>query len=131
MVFLKAIYLPVPITGKRSLELLWVKTTFTWHPKDDTFPKYKAWETEASMYVSIDGILNQLGVRHSALEGHIVSTARGLLVFSSCAIQYLAHTAVDGQSPIDPITLDDLVESFSFGEIKKRNLKTECCIVLC
>ncbi len=38
---------------------------------------------------------------------------------------------MDTQSPIGPSVLEDLEESFSFSEIKKRNLIAKLCTVLC
>ncbi len=37
-------------------------------------------------------------------------------------MHHLAHTGEDTKSTLDPTTLEDLVESFSFSEIKKRSL---------
>ena len=40
--FLKSVYLPVPQTGKKAAELLWVTTTLATPPEDDNIPRYKA-----------------------------------------------------------------------------------------
>ena len=57
--------------------------------------------------------------------------ARGLLVLVACALRHLAHTAKGEGSNLDPTTPEDLVESFSFGETKKKNLAVKFCTVLC
>jgi len=90
--FLKSVYQPVTKPGKRPAELLWVTTTLTDHPVDDTLPRYKAGETEASLFVSIDVLDNHTGVRHAALEGHTAVAARGLVVMVACALHHVAHT---------------------------------------
>ena len=51
--FLKAAYRPAPQPGKRTQDLLWVATTPTAPPMDDTLPRYKEWTAEANLYVSI------------------------------------------------------------------------------
>ena len=98
---------------------------------DDNFPRYKAWETEASLFVSIDVLDHHTGVRHSALEGHTAVAARGLLVIVACALHQLAHISDDEGSTLDPATLEDLVESFSFSETKKKSMAANLCTVLC
>ncbi len=56
--FLKTIYQPAPQPGKRPTELSWVTTTLADHPVDDTLPRYKQWEAEASLIVTIDVLDN-------------------------------------------------------------------------
>ncbi len=60
---------------------------------DDTLPRYKAWEAEASLFVTIDVLDNHTGIRSAALEGHTAVAARGLLVLVTGALHHLAHTA--------------------------------------
>jgi hypothetical protein len=60
---------------------------------DDTLPIYKAWETEASLFVNIDVLDNHTIIRHAALEGHTAVATRGLLVLVACAIHIIAHTS--------------------------------------
>ena len=57
---------------------------------DDTLPRYKVWETEASLFVIIDVLNNHTGIRHATLEGHIAVASRGLIVLKACAIHNLA-----------------------------------------
>jgi hypothetical protein len=87
---------------------------------DDTLPRYKAWETEASLFVTIDVLRDHTGTRHASLEGHTAVAARGLLILVTCAIHYLAHIAEETESTLDPTTLEDLVKSFSFIETRKK-----------
>ena len=90
--FLKFVYQPAIQPGKWPAELFWVTTTLTDHPVDDTLLRYKAWKTEASLFVSIDVLDNHTGVRHAALEGHTAVAARGLVVMVACALHHVAHT---------------------------------------
>ena len=43
----------------------------------------------------------------------------------------MAHIADEEESTLDPSIQDDLVESFSFSETKKKSLAAEFCTVLC
>ena len=113
------------------MELFWVTTTLTNHPVDDNLPRYKAWETEAALYVSIDVLDHHLVIRHLALEGHTALTARGLLVIVAYALHHLAYIADEEESTQDPVIPDDLVESFSFSETKKKSLAAKFCTILC
>ncbi len=56
--FLKFVYQLAPQPGIRATELFWVTTTLSTHPVDDTLPRYKAWEMEASLIVTIDVLDN-------------------------------------------------------------------------
>ena len=58
-------------------------------------------------------------------------TTRGLLVIVACALHHLAHTSNDEGSTLDPATLEDLVESFSLSETKKKSLAAKFCTVFC
>ena len=98
---------------------------------DDNLPRYKTWEAEASLYVSIEFLDHHIGIRHSVLEGHTAVAARDLIVIVACALHHMAHTTDEEESTLDPATLDDLVESFSFSETKKKSLATKFCTVLC
>ncbi len=129
--FLKSVYLPVPHTGEKAAELMWVTTTLTTPSEDDNIPRCKAWDTEASLVVTIDVLDNITRVRHPALEAHTALAARGLLSVVACAIQHPAHTFGDEESALDPRVLEDLVESFSFSDIKKRSLAAKYCTFLC
>jgi len=100
--YLKSVYQPAVQPGKRPAELLWVTTTLTNHPVDDSLPRYKAWETEASLYVSIDVLDHHTGIRHSTLEGHTAVAARGLLLIVACSLHHLAHVADEEESTLDP-----------------------------
>ena len=57
--------------------------------------------------------------------------ARGLLVLVTCALHNLAHSTEDAGSTLDPTTLENLVESFSLSENKKKSLAANLCNVLC
>jgi hypothetical protein len=128
---LKFIYQPAVQSGKRATELFWVTSTLTQHPVDDTLSRYKAQETEASLFVSIDVLDNHILIRYAALEGHTAVATRGLLVVVTGAIHHLAHIAEDAGFILDPTTLEDLTESFSFSEIKNKSMAAKLCTVLC
>jgi len=98
---------------------------------NDTLSRYKAWETEASLFITIDVLDSHTRIRHAALEGHTAAAARGLLVFVACAIHRITHTSEETESTLDPTTLEDLVESFSFTEIGKKSLAAKNCTALC
>ena len=70
------------------------------------------------------------GIRHSGFEGEPEETARGLLVLVVCALQYLHKKRIIDPNAVSS-TIEDLSESFSFGEIQKSTLQTRFCSVLC
>jgi len=67
-------------------DLQWVTTALTSPPMDDTFPRYKEWAAEATLYVFIDVLQVHTGARHSVLEGDTTVDARVLLVLVVCAL---------------------------------------------
>jgi hypothetical protein len=80
--------------------------------------------------VAIDILTHNDGIRHSGFEGQSAEIARSLLVLSACALQYLHKTgAIDPNA--DPYIIEDLAESFSFGEIHIRTQQARFCSVLC
>ncbi len=116
---------------QRAPKLRWVTTTLTDHPVEDTLPRYQAWEAEATAAVSIDVMDNHTGNRYPALEGHTTVAAMGLLVVVACALQHLGQSEEDHDPPIDRDVIEELIESFSFSEIKKSSLAAKHCTVLC
>ncbi len=58
-------------------------------------------------------------------------TARGLPVVVACALHHLGQSEVEHDPPVDQDIIDDLVESFSFSEVKKRSLAARHYTVLC
>ncbi len=74
---------------------------------------------------------NHTGIRYPALEGHTTVAARGLLVVVACALQHLGQSEEDHDPSIDRDVIDELIESFSFSEIKKQSLAAKHCTVLC
>jgi hypothetical protein len=91
--FLKSVYQPAVQPGKQPAELCWVTTTLTNHPVDDNLPRYKAWETKASLFFSIDVLEHHTGVRHSALEGH---TAPSSSSSRACYTTWRTHQTTRG-----------------------------------
>jgi hypothetical protein len=65
---------------------------------------------------------NHTGIRYPALEGHTTVAARGLMVVVACALQHLGQSEEEHDPPIDQNVIEELMESFSFSEIKKRSL---------
>jgi hypothetical protein len=45
------------------------------------------------------------------------------------ALQYLHKSGTS--APLDPSTIEDIADAFSFSEIRKRYLQTKLCLVLC
>ena len=56
---------------------------------------------------------------------------RGLLVVVACALQHLGQSEEVHDPPIDQGVIEELMESFSFSEIKKRSLEAKYCTILC
>ena len=57
--------------------------------------------------------------------------ARGLLVVVAYALHRMAFLEEESPSAPDLTVLEDLVESFSSSQVKKRNLVAKFCTVLC
>ena len=91
----------------------------TFDPAEDSASRYSDWEAGASLYVAVDILTHNDGIRHFGFEGHTFKTTRGLLVLVACALEFFHKTGVAGTS-LDPSTIEDLAESFSFTEIHKR-----------
>jgi hypothetical protein len=51
--------------GKKAKELRWVTTCITSEPTEDSTPKYAEWEACASLFVVIDILNHNDGIRHS------------------------------------------------------------------
>ena len=83
---LKARYLPVPVAGKRPREKRWVTTCFTTEPSEVSVQTYLDWETCASLYVSVNILINTEVIRYSGFKGQPSSTANGLLVRIACGL---------------------------------------------
>jgi hypothetical protein len=82
------------------------------------------------MFVAIDIFTHNDDIRHFGFEGETMETAKGLLVLVAYALQFL-HMAERADQTLDPSSIEDLAESFSFGKIRKRTLQTRFCSVLC
>ena len=48
----------------------------------------------------------------------------------ACALQFL-HKSRQFIAPLDPSTIEDIAEAFSFGEIRKKSIQTRFCSALC
>ena len=82
------------------------------------------------MFVAIDILTNNNGIRHSGFEGETIETASGLLVLVACALQSLLMAERADQT-LDPSSIENMAEHFSLNEIRKRTLQTRFCSVLC
>ena len=126
---LKARFCPTPVGGKMPKEFRWVTTYLTSDPTEDTTPRYSDWEACASLCVVMDILTHHDGIRHSGLEGHFSTTARGLLILIAYRLQFfLQNPPLD--HTVDMDALSDLADSLSFSEIQKRKLQTRFCPVL-
>jgi hypothetical protein len=86
---LKARFRPPPIGGKKPRELRRVTTCLTSDPTEETSPRITDWEASASLFVAVDILTHNDGIRHSGLEGQSSNTARSLLVLIACRLQQL------------------------------------------
>ena len=89
-------------------------------PKGELYAEAHGLEACASLFVAIDILSHNDGIRHFGFEGQTVETARGLLVLVACALQYLHKSGAATPSP-DPSTIADLADNFSYIEVKKKN----------
>ena len=92
--------------------------------------RYPEWEASASLFVVIDIITHNNGIRHSGFELHTTKTSKGPLVLVACAIKYL-HQSECEDPAMDSTILEGLAESFFFAEIRKRTAQTRSCAVIC
>lgn len=127
---LKARFRPPPIGGKKPKEFRWVTTCLTSNPTEDTSPRITDWEASASLFVAVDILTHNSGIRHSGLEGQSSSTARSLLVLIACRLQQLLRHPSPNPD-LDMGNLADLAESSSFSEVRKRTQQSRFCSVLC
>jgi hypothetical protein len=126
--FLKVVDLPAPIAGERAPELLWVTTTGTRHPKNDVFPKCKVLETK-NLHVCLNRRPPQSNRRPTLRHGRPhINNGEGPP--RNPLLCYRAPRTYRG-GRVASTTLEGLVESFSFSEIKKRILTATFCTVLC
>ncbi len=63
--YLKSHFCPKPQQSRKAKELRWVSTCLTSEPTEDSAPKYADWEAYASLFVEIDIITHNDGIRHS------------------------------------------------------------------
>jgi hypothetical protein len=70
------------------------------------------------LFFTIDILTPNNGIRHYDSEGTTVETARGVLITVARAIQFLQNFGTYDLA-IDSSSIEDLVESFSFSEIRK------------
>jgi hypothetical protein len=82
-----------------------------------------------SLFVAIDILTRHDDAIPFCLEGHLSSTARELLALVACALHRLCVATPVSQT-VDLDTRMDFIESFSFSEVRKRNLQTRFSFVL-
>ena len=104
------------------------KDHLTAGPTEDSAPRYTDWEACVSLYVAIDILTLNDGIRHSGFEGQSTETSRGFLALVACALRLMRNS---GTPCTVPDNIEDLAESFSFSEVRKRSLQTRFCSVLC
>jgi len=64
------------------------------YPMEDSAPRYAGWEAYGFLFVAIDILTHNDGIRHSGFEGHAVETVIGFLILAACALQFL-HMSED------------------------------------
>ncbi len=121
--YLKRRFLPQNLPGKRQPEIRWVTICLTSEPTEKSAPRYVDWEARSFLHVAIGILIHGDGIRHSGFEGQTLETSRGLLVLVAYALQYL-HKSGTSTAPLDPSTIEDIADAFSFSEIRKRSLHT-------
>ena len=90
--YLKNRHRPIHQRGKKHKDLRRVTTCLTSDPTEDSALRYADWEACPSLFLAIDILTHNDGIRHFGFEGETMETARGLLVLLACALQFL-HTA--------------------------------------
>ncbi len=70
------------------------------------------------MFVAIDILTHNDGIRHYGFEEQTLGTTRGLLVLVAWALQFL-HIAGPHGPTLDPPTIEYLAESFYFSQVEK------------
>ena len=128
--YLKARFRPHAQHGKKAPEVRWTTTCLTTKPTEESAPQYADWEGSCILHTSIDVLTHGDGIRHSGFEGQTLETTKGLLVIVTCTLRLLQKTGM-GDSRLDPSTIEDLADAFSFCEIRKRSLQTRFCTILC
>jgi hypothetical protein len=127
---LKPSFRPALLTGKKPKEMRWVTTCLTSEPTKETTPRYSDLEASASLYVAVDTLTRNDGIRYSGFEDHTSATARGLMVLIACILQqFLRNPPPDHTMDMD--TLANFTDSFSFSKIRQRTLQSRFCVVLC
>ena len=87
--YLKGRYNTNTAQGRWQRELRWITTPFIAKPTEESVPRYSEWEARSSLFVAIDIVTHNNGIRHSGFELQTSETTRGLLVLVAFAIQYL------------------------------------------
>ncbi len=121
--FLKSRFRPAPAAGERPKEMRWVTICLTAEPTEDTMQTYPKWVACVSLYISVDILTNNDGIRHFGFEGQLSSTARVLHVLIACGLQHLLE-APPPDHTVDLEAVTELAESFSFSEVRKRTLQS-------
>jgi len=128
--YLKSRFCPKSHQSKKAKELQCVTTYLASESIENSAPKYTDWEACAFLFVTIDILTHNDEICHSGFEGQSVESDRGLVVMVACALQYLHKTGTTDPN-MDPPTIKDLTDNFSFNELLKRTMQTRFCSVLC
>ncbi len=64
-----------PAQGKPPRELKWITTHLVAKPTKETVRRYSEWEASASLYVAIDIVTHNDGIRHSGFELQTTETS--------------------------------------------------------
>ena len=120
---------PLCLSWQKNIGLRWVTTCLTTKPTESSAPKYADWEACASVFVAVDILTHHdypaLRTRRTKLLRSEGSSGPGRLRFKAP----LRVPPTDLQ--IDMDILVNVVESFSFSEVRKRSLAQRFCFVLC
>jgi hypothetical protein len=78
--YLKGRFKPNTAQGRRQRELPWITTPLVAEPTEESVGRYSKWEASASLFVTIDIVTHNNGIRHSGFELHTPEIATDLLV---------------------------------------------------
>ena len=84
--YLETRYRSLQRQGTKSKKWRCVTTCLTSDSTEDSTPRYLDWEACISLYVIIDILTHNDGIRHFGFEGQTLETVKTLLVMVACAL---------------------------------------------
>jgi hypothetical protein len=84
--YLETRYRSLQRQGTKSKKWRCVTTCLTSDSTEDSTPRYLDWEACISLYVIIEFLTHNDGIRHFGFEGQTLETVKTLLVMVACAL---------------------------------------------